>query len=108
MSAVRSSTCTRGDLGGIAERQTIFVRQQHAIGLLHRCADSVPVERRERPQVDHFDADVRVLTLDQQRGLLRFLHQGAVGDYGKDDARLDDPRAAEGMVKSAPGCGDRL
>ena len=53
----------RGDLRAEPARQLILVRDDHAIGPLDVRGDGLPVVRRDRPQVEHRDADAILLGL---------------------------------------------
>ena len=50
-----------GELGAEAARQLIFVRDDDSVGVLDRRRDGVPIERCDRPQVDHHDAEAILL-----------------------------------------------
>src|ERR1700757_3634971 len=71
------------------------MRYEQAISLFHRLAESGPVIRRERAEIEDFERDARVAALDLRGSQQRLLHQRAIRDHGEAGTRLDDFCAPE-------------
>ena len=83
----------RRQLGAEAARQLILVRDDHAVGLLHRGGDRVPVERHDRAQVDDHHADAVLLGLLRREQ--RALHERAPRQHDDVGAFAADGGLAE-------------
>src|SRR3989442_1303145 len=84
----------RRDIGAVAPRQRVFVRNEDLVRLPDRRGDRLPIHRREATQVDHLDART-VALLELLRRDQRPLHHGAVRHDGQVPPFPHDPGLAE-------------
>src|ERR1041384_2513025 len=85
----------RGYFCAEAVRARVFVRDDDLVGAFDAFGNRVPVVRRERAQVEHFDVDA-LLLCRLACGDERTLHERAVGDNGKISAGAHCSSLAEG------------